>query len=375
MARKMQKLKTLEEFILLDGFRKYCLAPEEIDTAYWTAYLRTFPEQQPLFEEARRQIIDLYTVLDSIRRKELLDRIKYEIEHIGELAPYGDMTRVHGIRKRFSSSLLWWSAAVVALFLVCGTLWWQLMDLPKGAAEVSFSANYTTGTSERKEFHLPDGSKVVLNAESSLSLDEGFNSRNRRMKLQGEAFFEVAKDKGKPFIISTRSMDIRVLGTVFNVKAYENEAFTTTSLISGVVEVELKYGDKKKIKLRPSEKVTVANLYTEGSEQPQIPQKKVDEYKIGQLQYDKESSTMAETSWTKDKFMFKGDSFLSIAATLERWYDVKFVFEDEASKNRSYNASFNNDESLESILSTLQAAAPFNYKQKQDTIYINTKPN
>src|ERR1700722_5620570 len=105
---------------------------------------------------------------------------------------------------------------------------------------------------------LPDGTTVKLNAGSKLTYDKNYGNTTREVNLTGEAFFEVVKNKEKPFIIHTKKIDIKVLGTIFNVKSYPDEK-TETSLVRGSIEVTFKDKSSEKIILKPNEKLIVAD--------------------------------------------------------------------------------------------------------------------
>ena len=109
-----------------------------------------------------------------------------------------------------------------------------------------------------------------LNADSKLTYDENFRGDYREVSLEGEAFFDVVKDKTRPFIIHTKTLDIRVLGTAFNVSAYESEKNTETALFRGSVEVTLHNNPEKKIVLKPNEKLMVNNKSLQFNTQKKI---------------------------------------------------------------------------------------------------------
>src|SRR6266404_8039455 len=117
----------------------------------------------------------------------------------------------------------------------------------------------STKPGSTSQIQLPDGSVVWLNASSNLTYDKNFGKTFREVNLTGEAFFNVTKDPSHPFIIHTKVIDVKVLGTEFNVKGYPNDAYTETSLIRGSVEVTVKNRADEKHYLKPNEKISVAN--------------------------------------------------------------------------------------------------------------------
>jgi ferric-dicitrate binding protein FerR (iron transport regulator) len=216
---------------------------------------------------------------------------------------------------------------------------------------------------------LPDGSQVVLNGNSMLTYDKYFDKEIREVQLNGEAYFDVTKNPDRPFIIHTRQMDIKVLGTSFNVKSYDNDKRSETSLIRGSIEVTMKNDPAKKIILKPADKLVIVNnaaaisgprhaLTTDG---PDISMKKIN--------YLPADSTVIETSWVDDRLIFRDLSFSDMAVEMERKYGVAFRFTNEKVKQLRFNGNFKN-ETIDQILKALQMANHFSYQKINGTIII-----
>jgi ferric-dicitrate binding protein FerR (iron transport regulator) len=206
---------------------------------------------------------------------------------------------------------------------------------------------------------LPDGTQVWLNADSRIAYNENFQGGIREVSLEGEAYFDVVRDEKRPFIIHTTAIDIKVLGTAFNVRSYANEKNTETSLIRGSIEVTLvKSLDKKKIILKPNEKLIVNNnqelLQSTNHNEPVMT--------LGKVNYNNHDKTAVETSWVKNKLSFDQESLENIALKLERWYDVKIEIKDSNLKNELYTGFFE-DKSLQEVMEALKISAggEFNY--------------
>ena len=162
-----------------------------------------------------------------------------------------------------------------------------------------------------RKIRLEDGTTVWLNSESSLIYPEKFTGDKRAVRLSGEGYFEVARDEKKPFIVSVTDMEIKVLGTKFNVTAYQDEKMTTTTLISGAVEVVTPH---RSVQLQPGKQAMVQ----EGGDD------------ITVLEVDVELAT----SWTAGIFKFDKMALTDICTRLSRWYDIDFVFEGETGKEK-----------------------------------------
>ncbi len=201
---------------------------------------------------------------------------------------------------------------------------------------------YTTKTGEVKSFTLSDGSKVWLNSESTLILPEKFEGKTRNVYLIGQAFFKVEKNPQKPFLVNASQLIIKVLGTSFEVKNYQNDPEISASLVEGEVEVINKSEQMNAILLKPSEeaKFDKKNSAITVSPKPKI--------------------LMAQ--WREGRFRFHNSDFLSIAHQLERKFDCEFVFVDEAAQSLRFTADFEN-ESLDEMLELMNKAHSFNIKK------------
>jgi ferric-dicitrate binding protein FerR (iron transport regulator) len=223
---------------------------------------------------------------------------------------------------------------------------------------------------------LPDGSKVWLNAGSKITYDKVFGEALREVNLIGEAYFDVVHDASRPFIIHTRAMDIRVLGTEFNVKSYPDEKTTETSLIRGSIEVTLKRRNADKIILKPNEKLVVSNDNATDEDKVAVPQKKIIKHtpiiNLGTLNYFSLDSTILETSWVNNRLVFEDESFEEIAHRMSRWYGVNFLFKDEDVKNLRFTGNFRNETIVEA-LDAMQITADFGFKIEDKNVIITKR--
>jgi transmembrane sensor len=214
---------------------------------------------------------------------------------------------------------------------------------------------------------LPDGTKVWLNAGSSLKYDSAYGKTIREVALSGEAFFDVVKNKDKPFIIHASKINIKVLGTEFNVRSYPSDKTTEASLIRGSIEVTFKDKPNKKIILKPNEKIVVENEgrlgnIMETSHQDNFGKaNEVREAAVKNLTYEHKTGAIIETSWVENKLIFQDESFEDIARQLERWYGVSIRFEKQQLKENHLTGSFKN-ETIRQALDALKFTASFNYE-------------
>jgi len=295
--------------------------------------------------------------------------------HINEQTSVGNAAPKKMSRIRI---LLVASAVAASVLLVVMITRKNTVLPPARNTSLQFEAIQVSKTGERKSFQLPDGSKVMLNAGSDITIAKDFNNNTREIYLQGEAFFDVVHNTEKPFIIHTASMDVKVLGTIFNVKAYPGDKVTETSLLKGSVEVTLNSGQHKKVILHPNEKIILPIAKEEEKEVPgkTIPavQSAEEKYKIAGLTYNPIDSTLVEVSWTENRLAFNDTGFEEVAAELERWYSVSISFEDDAVKQYRFTATFDRKNIIQ-VLDALQLTRPgqFEYKIESDNKIVIRK--
>lgn len=207
---------------------------------------------------------------------------------------------------------------------------------------------------QKSTIKLPDGSTVWLNAQSSISYPEYFENKERRITLQGEAFFNIVKNKNRPFVVETQNMNISVLGTKFNVKAFPKECETNVSLVEGKVKVDKFKSsiDEESIILTPGEELEY----------------NVKSGKIKKQRFDIEYVT----AWKDGTLILKNDSFSSFVQKIQRWYGVEVKVVGEPSDNFIVTGKFQN-ENMENVLRALQFSRDFNFTIEDKLLTIKFK--
>ena len=188
-----------------------------------------------------------------------------------------------------------------------------------------------TKKGSKTNIRLPDGTQVWLNADSKITYPDNFRGAIREVQLTGEAFFDVVPSTSlrtgqkRPFVIHTRTVDIKVLGTAFNVRSYPDEKKTETSLIRGLVEVTLVDRPDKKIILRPNEKLSVDNamLTSHSTQEPshssELPVTGLPGIKLEKITLLSADSSAMATAWVNNKLVFDNEPFEQVAFKIERW--------------------------------------------------------
>ena len=294
--------------------------------------------------------------------------------------PFGDgpveqAPAIHGRRIN-----RWYWAAAAIILSVGGWLTFKALqhgDTDHGLA-IKEHNEISTRPGSKSRIQLPDGTIVMLNAGSKLTYQKDFGKGVREVTLTGEGFFDVKKMKETPFIIHTSSIDIKVLGTVFNVKAYPEDKKTETSLIKGSIEVTIKNRPNDKIILSPSEKLVVENSVLLEKEkviakanEVEIPAVTINTLMaVNKLKYDPEDSSVAETQWIDNKLVFRDESLEELAVRMERWYNIELEIKDRRLAERRFSGIFEK-ESIVQALDALKISMPFKYEQVGNKIIIH----
>lgn len=297
--------------------------------------------------------------------------LSYEQSPNEEQEPDKEQTPVRSINKK---RWLWIAASAAAIAAICfGFLY---SDKGSPTTEPPIAKNtVSTRPGSKTKIKLSDGTVVLLNAGSYITYNETFDAKLREVQLSGEAYFDVTHDEKRPFIIHTNSVDIRVLGTEFNVRSYPNEKTTETSLIRGSVEISVHNNPDKKIILKPNEKLVVNNsvFATENNNNnASAENSKREELAIMTLSkifLNRKDSTSKETQWIKDRLVFEGEKLGKILADLEHLYNVRINTKNERLKRISITGDFEN-KSLHEIMEALRIAGEFNYTENEGVVNI-----
>jgi len=235
--------------------------------------------------------------------------------------------------------------------------------------EAAFKSEVSTKYGSRTRIVLPDGSIVFLNAGSKLNYDKNFGNSIREVKLTGEGFFDVAPNPDKPFKIYTDAVEIKVIGTQFNVKSYPGEKTTETSIIRGTVQVTVKERPNEKYVLKPNEKLVVMNNGSSADSTHPTLTHHEPMVSIRKLSYMQGEQTAVETSWTQNKLSFQDETFVEISSKMQRWYDVTFEFRNPRQETARFTGSFK-DESLQQALEAMKYTSAFHFEIRNKVVTI-----
>jgi len=228
-----------------------------------------------------------------------------------------------------------------------GQIIYEVTD--QGTDKIEYNT-LTTTRGEQTQVRLPDGSLVYLNAASSLRYPTSFaKSAKRTVGLTGEGYFEIAKDKAHPFVVETDKQHITVLGTHFNVKAYNDEPLKTT-LVEGSVQVNNEQSTKI---LKPGQQAVLT---------------KAGKFEIG------EADQVLELAWKNNEFMFESESIQNVMKMVERWYNVEVIYQGEITKEK-FGGGVSRFDKVSVVLALLERTGAVKFKIADRKIYVMNTSN
>ncbi|NDV96881.1 DUF4974 domain-containing protein [Dysgonomonas sp. 521] len=249
-------------------------------------------------------------------------------------------------RKRILQGAFMRVAAVVAILLMSGLLYMQI----KNAGEDYGMQTINVPAGQYVNLSLPDGTNIWLNARTKIEYPVSFNKKERIVKLDGQAYFEVAHDEDVPFIVQTAKGNVRVLGTKFDVMAYANEDRFETTLMDGKVKVDLAPDAGQSLVLSPNTKSYLKDGKLEVTG--------IDDYDIYR--------------WKEGLICFNDASFEDIMGSFEKTYGPKIIVENTRVNKYSYTGKFRFVDGIDYALRVLQKDIKFTYERdlENHTIYI-----
>lgn len=244
--------------------------------------------------------------------------------------------------KKYSIKRYWTVAASVLIIIGLGsTIQYLLFHKPQNLFSYSSATRIEVPSGQMTNVYLPDGTTVILNSETKLDYTTEFNSENRMVSLDGEAYFIVAEDKSHPFLIKTENLDFKVYGTSFNIQAYSDEMETNTTLIEGSLGVIGKSGDEL-TRLIPGENAK----FNRNTKSLEISNVSLDLY----------------TSW-KDGFVtFRNEKLKDIAKKIERWYNVEIQITNTKLGDEPYMGTIMKNKPIDQILEVFTITSSLKYR-------------
>ena len=238
-------------------------------------------------------------------------------------------------------------AAILALPVMLGIGWY--LGSGRSGSETAM-CEVTTPQGQISKCVLADGTQIWLNAGTTIKYDPSLKGNFREVKLDGEAYFKVSKNKHKPFVVTTKYAQIKVLGTVFNLKAYSGDNKVETTLEEGSVEFSMNGSSAKPVELKPGEQIVF------NSTENKLTMGKVETY--------------LHTAWKDGKYVFKDADLRTIIAELERLYDVRIHLQNDSLLQLHFRGMFEYDQNIFSALEALERTTNMKYRMEGRDIWL-----
>jgi len=329
---------TTDDFVMDDNFREWVIGRSSSDLASkWQTFLTLHPDKKAEIQKAIFILKGFYSIKDA----EVSD------DRIQEL--WSRINKPRLVRMRISSQVFLKYAAIFVFALFIGAMGQRFVDTLRQSHPVAFN-EITIPYGERSAIALYDGTKVWLNSGTKLRFPTSFSTTERRIFLDGEAYFDVSKKiDGQPFVVSTPSMDIQVFGTQFNVNAYEEDCEVTVTLEEGKI-VATNNQTKEQTELSPGDQLSLD--VSTGQENKRV----VD--------------TELFTSWKENLLRFQDATFSEVIQKMERWYDVKITVQKDMKVSKLYTMTIKT-ESLREMLNLLAYTTSMKYEINQNQVFIS----
>lgn len=328
----------LGDFAADEHFVEWVLRPDLQSDAFWTQWQAENPAMAKKLHEARLLVLLMQSRkirMQEHQKEDLWDRIQQETT--GK-----EVSRRSKSQKRFM-----WYAAAACITLIIASLGALVYSNLSSKTELLVVENPRGKTSI---VYLEDGTRIWLNADSRLSYEKSFEGVSARaVQLEGEAFFEVAEDKHKPFIVSAGEMKVRVLGTAFNVKAFADDEEIETTLLRGRVEASSSEKNSAPVVLDINQQAVL--------------EKSTHHIAVRAVDADRVAA------WKQGVLNFDNTSFADVKVSLERRYGVTIILEDQASLECHFSGVVK-DEPITEVLDLLQTTSNISYEINGTTVRL-----
>lgn len=341
----------VEDFLFDEYFVRWVKKPGPETDHFWESWIEKNPAKIKTINEAREIII-------SIRYKNLYQPSKEEYNEVLEniVKPSNPLSFLRYSKKKgIFYLMIKYAAALLFVLSFSSIIVYLNLKSKKDVRVKSVELIEKTNPNGQKiTFNLDDGTKVKLNSGSKLTYQKVFDENERRVNLEGEAFFEVKKDESRPFIVETKDLITTVLGTSFNIQSYKEEKKSMVAVSSGKVKVmkiqKVNTSDNQYFLLNKNQMITYSALDNSIVKNEPVPEQVF--------------------SWKENIIHFDQSEFENVISTLQRWYGVEFIINNGSSFAGRFNAKYNN-EPLDLILEGIKGEYGFEYEIVEKIVYIN----
>jgi transmembrane sensor len=335
------------DFLLDESFINYCSGCNQEDITFWETYLETHPEQATEIKIARELCIIISITPAETDKQQVLAKLKDSITANEQLRPLQSTRRIYK----------WMAAASIAAIIIAGYALFKPTQHTAPGYEIAaaMSGKYaplaTTNFNDRQTITLPDGSQVILNGASTLTIAPDFNTNSRYVYLQGEAYFDVKQDVNKPFVVITPQTATTALGTSFLIKQRNPAQQANIKLATGRVSVQAIHNNENMatLELSPGQQVSLNPNST---------------------QFHESAFDTAEIQrWISRKLEFVKSDMQQITQQLEWYYGVSIQLENTPKDTVLFTGMFQNKR-FDEVLDAIGFSNNFSYRHTNDTVFI-----
>ncbi|MDW7691139.1 DUF4974 domain-containing protein [Flammeovirgaceae bacterium SG7u.132] len=342
----MSKYNSIEDLVSDESFQAYVHDEEDRDVAFWESWLESHPQKQVMFMQAKEMVVLLSLKVSpeelTAEKERLVTSIKTYPQKEHEPKRRWLLSKGFGLSGVAAAVLL----AVMALIGYKSSIFGPNREESKPLVAEVKMIEKSSPRGVKSTINLMDGTRIKMNSETTIRFPEVFGDSIREVYLEGEAFFEVARNTNKPFIVHAGDVQTRVLGTSFNISSYPENVATKVALVEGKVEVGHRGLDMAL--LEPSE------LYSYNKEK--------------EVGIKRPFEARKELAWRSGTIFFNNADFEQISFTLSRWYDVEFEVLNEPAIV-GFKGQFTH-QSLESVLKGISFSTKFNFEIKGKKVII-----
>lgn len=361
MTEYNQHIDDIDELII--SVLQASASPEDVENLRW--WISLDPENESYFDQSRNMWMAAkqYQSENSYDADKAWTRLSADLELQSEI----DRNK----EKRHFVISLWHVAAVVFVAFGLGIATMLMVGKNTITKSQTIYTQHIVPYGSKSQVVLPDGSKVWLNAGSSLKYSQDFNHHTREVILDGEGYFDVMANKQLPFWVKTYGINIKVVGTAFNVKAYRDEKNIIATVERGqirIYDINRKELEEKEIVIEKKQqgKFLINNNKLSKTETA-IPEAKAE---VSDIKVIYNVPTELYTSWKDKRWIIEREELGSLAVKIERRYDVSITFSSEALKHYIFSGIIE-DESLLQVLKIISLTAPITYKLDKKNLILN----
>ncbi len=369
MKKKEEQKLTFDKLLMDEGFISDIIKFNDRKDELQNKYIKN----KGITENELEQAIYVYNALSSHKRIKFSD--EYKQHQSDRLMAHINTDEKGNKRKKELFYYISIAASVLIVFALSFSILYKtnLLNIISGNNQ---QIELIVPSGEKSQLVLADGTRVWLNSESRLKYPVSMKRKERKVFLEGEAYFDVTKQKGSHFIVYTQDLKVKVLGTKFNVKSYPRDKTIETTVVEGSVRIESKENTIKfsPVVLKPAERLVYRKVPLKNSIKHIAVNDKNEESKIVPF-VDQEIiisnvNTDNITCWKDHLLVFDNETFEEIAIKMSRWYKVQIDILDADLKAQRYTGKFVNNESLKQVLEAIKLTTPIKYNINQNYIQI-----